>query len=162
MTQPVDDDHREHDGFERVHVENDWYDGPRSGLADVGGQPHYFQAVDSYHHPDEPDDEYFVWPASSAALACERQQWAIFVEWNTRFEAGTASVETHPGHGGVNARYDELTAQLAQHRAMPTDARRFAAEWHWLPADRTTRYHLDGPDYLVKWRSPQQQSTTTV
>lgn len=160
MTSPAEGRHPAADGFERVYVENDWYDGPRSGLADVGGKPHYFQAVYD-HHPDEPDDEYFVWPASEAALAMEREQWAIFVEWNTRYEAGTATVGNHPGHGGISARYDDLTALLATHRAMPSAARRLAADWHWRPANHTTRYHLDGPGYLVKWQSPRPAPPTT-
>ncbi|WP_405594401.1 hypothetical protein OG741_01840 [Streptomyces sp. NBC_01410] len=28
------------DGFERVYVELEWYDGPRAGLADVDVVPH--------------------------------------------------------------------------------------------------------------------------
>jgi hypothetical protein len=150
MAEPAGDDYRAHDGFERVHVELDWYDGPRSGLADVDGIPHYFQAVHDYLHPGEPDDEYFVWPASDTAMALEHEQWGIFVDWNTRYEAGAATVDSHPGHGGINARYDELTSLLAPYRAAPPGARRLAAEWR--PKDRTMRYDADGPDYLVRWR----------
>ncbi len=152
MTTPAAGGHQAHYGFEHVHIELDWYDGPRSGLADVDGIPHYFQAVHDYGRPDEPDGEYLVWPANSTALALEREQWAIFVDWNTRYETGTATVDSHPGHGGINARYDQLTALLAPHRAVPPRARRLAAEWRWQPNNRTTRYHLDGPDYLVRWR----------
>ncbi|MEW2181071.1 hypothetical protein AB0890_32680 [Streptomyces sp. NPDC005406] len=43
------------DGFERVHVELEWYDGPRVGLAYIAGEPHYF---DGYGQcvGDEPDE----------------------------------------------------------------------------------------------------------
>jgi hypothetical protein len=136
-------------GFEHVYVESDWYDGPRGGLADVNGVPHYFEAVHSYRHPDAPDDRYHVWPADSGTVALECEQWAIFVAWNSRYEAGTATTGTHPAHGGVDARYDELTALLARHRAVPPGARQLAAEWR--PIDRATRYHADGPGYLVRW-----------
>jgi hypothetical protein len=34
------------DGFERVHIELDWYDGPRHGLADVDGMARYFLGHD--------------------------------------------------------------------------------------------------------------------
>jgi hypothetical protein len=56
MASPAADGPEAHDGFERVHVELDWYDGPRGGLADVDGLPHYFQSVPGC----EPDDEYLV------------------------------------------------------------------------------------------------------
>jgi hypothetical protein len=83
-------------------------------------------------------------------LALEREQWAIFVDWNTRYEAGTAAMEAHPGHGGVNARFDELTRLLEPHRTVPGGARLFAAEWRWSVSPM--RYHVGGPDYRVRWR----------
>jgi hypothetical protein len=61
---------------------------PRGGLADINEAPHYFRAVNDYAHPGQPDAECFVWPASQTALAWEREQWAILVELNTRYEAG--------------------------------------------------------------------------
>jgi hypothetical protein len=89
------------DGFERVYVELEWYDGPCAGLADVGGKYHYFQSCD-YDHAHEAV-EYNVWPASDAAVQLEREQWAIFVNWNERYEAGTVGPETHPSQGGIRA-----------------------------------------------------------
>lgn len=150
MVDSAEEDRQKQAGFERVHVELDWYDGPRGGLADVEGVAHYFQAVHSYSR-GEPDDEYFVWPASETTLAMEREAWTIFVDWNARYETGAATTDTHPAIEGANARYDELTALLAPCRAEPNDARRLVAEWR--PSGRAVRYHTDGPDYVVRWRS---------
>lgn len=139
-------------GFEPVHVEGDWYDGPRSGLADVNGSMHYFQAVYDHHHPDEPDDEYFVWPASDTAVAMEREQWAIFAEWSMRYETDKATAGPHPA--GTNSRYDELATLLVLHRAIPDQVRRLAADWHW--GNRPAHYPPSGPIYWVKWHEPNQ------
>lgn len=111
------------DGFERVYVELEWYSGPRAGLADVSGTPHHFLSDDW----DEAD-AYSVWLASDAAVKLEREQWVIFVRWNERCEAGTVGPETHPSHGGIDARYDELTLLLAPYRQAPDDARRLLGE----------------------------------
>lgn len=135
------------DGFERVYVELEWYDGPRAGLADVDGKSHYFQGYD-YDHADEAD-EYCVWPANDVAVEREREQWAIFVRWNERYEAGTAGLETHPGHGGIDARYDELDLLLAPFRQVPDDARWLAGE---LRFDAGARYRAEGPGYWFRWR----------
>src|SRR5262245_32932467 len=89
------------DGFERVYIELDWNDGARAGLADVDGVAHYFQGHD-YALSSEAD-EYAVWPASAEVLGLEREQWAIFVEWSRRYEAGVAESDSHPGHGGIDA-----------------------------------------------------------
>jgi hypothetical protein len=69
-----------------VYVENEWYDGPRAGIADVNGLPHRFAS-----QWDEASDEYLdtflVWPVAPAELALEQEQWAIFVSWNDQYEA---------------------------------------------------------------------------
>ncbi|MCX2181021.1 hypothetical protein KV205_10815 [Streptomyces sp. SKN60] len=136
------------DGFERVYAESDWYDGPRAGLADIGGRPHYFRS-DEYDHADEAD-EYRVWPASEAVVGLEREQWAIFARWNERSEAGEVGPESHPGHGGIDARYDELEQLLAPHRQAPDDARRLVGELRFVEG---ARYRVDGLDYWIRWRS---------
>jgi hypothetical protein len=114
------------DGFERVYVELEWYDGPRVGLADIGGKPHYFDGYDQYLC--DKADQYRVWPTSAAVLGLEREQWAIFVRWNECYEAGTVGPESHPGQGGIDARYDEVDVLLAPHRQAPDDARRLVGE----------------------------------
>jgi hypothetical protein len=92
---------------EHVHVENEWYDGPRAGIADVGGLPHRFA---SQWDDDEEDylGTFLVWPVAPAELALEREQWAIFVAWNDRYEAGAVRTDSHPGHVGTNPRWDEV------------------------------------------------------
>jgi hypothetical protein len=131
-------------GFERVYVELEWYDGPRAGVAAVGGAAHYFEACGW----DEAG-EYRVWPVGAAVLALEREQWAIFVRWNRRYEAGTAGVGSHPGQGGVDDRYDELDALLAPHRRAPAGARTVVGEMRF---DAGERYRADGVGYWFRWR----------
>ncbi|MET9587997.1 hypothetical protein ABZY10_33900 [Streptomyces sp. NPDC006539] len=135
------------DGFERVYVELEWYDGPRAGLADVEGKPHYFQGID-WDEADEVD-EYNVWPSSNTAVELEREQWAIFARWNEGYEAGAVGPETHPGQGGIDARYDELALLLAQYRQAPHDPRRLVGERRF---DAGTRYRVEGLDYWFRWR----------
>ncbi|MEU6237602.1 hypothetical protein [Kitasatospora sp. NPDC047058] len=147
MAETWDEEQLIADGFERVYAESEWYDGPREGLADIDGQPHYFHGYD-YDRADEAD-EYSVWPASGAAAELEREQWAIFVRWNERYEAGLAEPESHPAEGGIDARYDELEQLLAPHRQVPADARRLVGE---LRFDSGARYRADGLDYWFQWR----------
>ncbi|MEU9862780.1 hypothetical protein AB0D99_18100 [Streptomyces sp. NPDC047971] len=143
------------DGFDRVYVELDWYDGLAAGLVDIIGVPHYFQRhdVDFSVAPEN----YFVWPADAASVALEREQWAIFVDWHNRFEQGTASGAQHPGIGGVDARYDELTALLSSRRHAPSDAKLLRAEWR---LDDGARYRVDGLDVWVRWHEPTAQPGT--
>ncbi len=134
------------DGFERVYVELDWYDGPRAGVADIDGVPHYFYSDDWTSSVEA--DTYHVWPASEVAVAWEREQFAIFARWDEGYQTGAVKLETHPGHGGTDARYDELTMLLAPFRQPPDDARRFTGELRFVGG---ARYRVDGLDYWFKW-----------
>lgn len=143
----------EHGGYERVYVELDWDSGPRKGVADIDGVPHYFEgwAFDQ----GSVIDKYVVWPVGPDALAMERASWVIFVEWNDRYEAGATGADTHPGQGGISARYDELQDLLAPHRVAPEDAKPMLGQMQHL--DAAQRYRVDGVDYLMRW-NPGQSS----
>ncbi|WFC40608.1 hypothetical protein [Pseudoxanthomonas sp. SE1] len=135
---------------ETVHVENDWYDGPRAGVANIGGEPHRFKSLF-----DETDDEYLgtflVWPLEEEVLDLEREQWQIFVAWNARYESGEVSGDSHPGYHGTNARWDEIEAILKPGRdEIPASARRAIAEMTYL--DREVRYANSGPAYMLGWK----------
>ncbi|MBK3574789.1 hypothetical protein JHN63_13385 [Streptomyces sp. MBT65] len=131
------------DGFEPTYVDLEWYDGPRKGLALIHGVPHYYEGWE-YDARDEAY-EYAVWPASEAAVAMEREQWAIFV----RYQVSDPRGDEHPGLEGIDARYDELDLLLAPHRQAPEGARRLLGEMRFDDGD--DRYRLDGVDHWFRW-----------
>ncbi|WP_067714101.1 hypothetical protein [Nocardia yamanashiensis] len=139
------------DGFERVYVESERYDWPRSGLADIGGRPHYFEGWAF----DRVDVGYLfnVWPANAEAVTWELERWAIYARWDQRFIAGEVTSDSHPGQGGIDARYDELTAALAPHRQVPANSRKLVAEMRF---DKGDRYRVDGTDMWFRWHPPEQ------
>jgi hypothetical protein len=57
--------------------------------------------------------------------------------------------ESHPGQGGIDARYDELDVLLAPHRQPPDDARRLVGEMRF---DAGGRYRVEGMGYWFRWR----------
>jgi hypothetical protein len=133
---------------EKVYVEGEWYDGPRSGIADINGVPHRFTSLF-----DEADGEYLgtfvVWPVNEVSLALEIEQWQIFVEWNSLYESGMANTQSHPGNGGVNPRWDEIEALLKQCRSeVPANAKKALAVLESL--NRDLRYEFCGPDYMLR------------
>jgi hypothetical protein len=87
----------------------DLYDGIRSGLAEFHGAPHYFECV---FQDDNYTDTFELRPIDSLLLAEATEQWSIYRAWERRFHSGEASLDTHPGHGGVVPRYDELERSI--------------------------------------------------
>ncbi|MFD6356905.1 hypothetical protein [Nocardia tengchongensis] len=141
------------DGFERVYVESGRYDWPREGLADIDGRPHYFEGWAF----DRVEGGYLfnVWPASEQAVAWELEWWAIFARWDQRYVAGEVGTDSHPGHGGIDARYDELAALLATHRQVPANARKLVAEMRF---DKGDRYRVEGTDMWFRWHRVEESA----
>ncbi len=97
--------------FEKVHTIRDLYDGVRTGTADFDGAPHYFASLYD-DHADGYVDRFRLYSVSAEFMERELAHWAIFRAWESKFHRGLAPLETHPGHGGVNAEYDELSRWL--------------------------------------------------
>jgi hypothetical protein len=87
----------------------DFHDGARSGLSDFGGKPHYFKCV--FANGDY-TDSFELKPIDSTLLQVAKEQWVIYRTWERKFHAGEVPLETHPGHGGIVPRYDELDRSI--------------------------------------------------
>ncbi|MFE6611242.1 hypothetical protein [Amycolatopsis sp. NPDC057786] len=130
-------------GYERVYVENEYWDGPVSGVADVDGVPSYFQSA-YFAGEDEADSgEFLIWPIARSTLEAEIEHYLIFAEWLCNGQVGP-----HPGSPPKNVRFGELDEILAPLRRVPRTHRRRVASWASFDDDR---YRLDGPGYLVRW-----------
>jgi len=141
--------------MEKVYVENDWYDGPRNGIANYKGLPHRFVA--NFDELKGYEDTFKLFPVTDDELSLEIEQWRIFVEWNKRYESGEAEVDTHPGHGGINQRYDEINKILRPKRKkIPSNA--IEAKAIFEDNGQESRYESTGPSYGVEWKSIQQQA----
>ncbi len=119
--------------FERVYTIWDYYDGPRSGIANVNGQPHYYDCEWS----DEQDDfanTFLVVPVDEEKLAIALKDWESWRKWEFAFHRGELDLSTHPvnvtgvpSHASFEAEFrskiDVLRANSvrlhAQFRALP-------------------------------------------
>jgi hypothetical protein len=98
--------------FETVHTCTDWYDGPRRGVADLGGVPHLFESqwADGEYLDN---DTYLLTPIDLETLALALEDWAIWQRWVTAFHRGEATRDTHPALPADRPRHDELDRLLA-------------------------------------------------
>lgn len=98
---------------QHVYMVWDTYDGVRSGIADFNGKPHHFQC-----RFDEEADDYSALfdlkKIDEETLKLALKQRAIYRTWEADFHSGKVPLDTHPGHGGLDKRYDELERLLKQ------------------------------------------------
>lgn len=134
---------------ERVLVENGWHDGPRAGIANVRGVPHRFRCIFD-EQVDDWTDEYVVVPIAPETLALEIEQFQIFADWRDQYDRGLVRLESHPGHGGMNKRWDELERELSSRREIGGATALRAVAAFQMPEDGS-RYGKSGPTYTVRW-----------
>lgn len=97
--------------FEIVHMITDWYDGARKGVADIKGQPHYFENC------WEEDKQFWsdislLRPLDADTFALVTEDWEIWLRWEKAFKEGRTLQETHPCLPEDKLRHDELKSML--------------------------------------------------
>jgi hypothetical protein len=108
--------------YERVHIIWDFYDGVRTGIADLNGGPHYFASL--YDENEEHSDNFNLYPVAPEFMQRAVRNWDIYRAWERKFHSGETDFKAHPGHHGTNAEYDELKSrldyQITRLQALPT------------------------------------------
>jgi hypothetical protein len=82
-------------GFEEVFTVTDYYDGPRQGVANYQGLPHFYDCFFSEHARDY-SNLYRLTPVSHEAFQLALEDWAIWERWERAFHAGETNRDTHP------------------------------------------------------------------
>jgi hypothetical protein len=99
------------EGYEAVLSIEDYFDGPRSGVANFHGVPHYFncafdEACDEYSH------EYDLVPLDQDGAKSAQNKWQIFLRWRNAFDSGKAEISTHPALPEEIDEYKEVASRL--------------------------------------------------
>lgn len=96
---------------DRILTVNDYYDGPRLGIAEVHGVAHIYQA-EFDHSTEAYGDTYFVSPIDPALLALVLEDWEIWLRWEAAHQRGDVTLESHPALPAERARHEALTSAI--------------------------------------------------
>ncbi len=92
---------------DRVLTINDYYDGPRLGVAELNGVPHIYEA-EFDHRTDEYGDTYFLSPIDADLLSLLLEDWDIWRRWDAAYRRNEVTVESHPALPEERKRHEEL------------------------------------------------------
>jgi hypothetical protein len=97
--------------YEIVHTVTDYYDGPRQGIANYRGVPHFYECI---FDPDKDDysDLYRLTPLDESTFQLAMEGWAIWKRWEHAFYAGKTTIATHPALPEDAAWHKELKQAL--------------------------------------------------
>lgn len=119
--------------YERVYTIWGFYDGARTGIADFNGVPHYFACLFN-EVADDYSDNFRLYPVGIEFIERAIRTDEIYRVWENKFQSGEVGIETHPGHGEIDAEYDEIKSwldnEIAGLRAIPS---LYGAEFRVLP-----------------------------
>jgi hypothetical protein len=93
--------------YEIVFTVTEYYDGPRKGMANYQGKPHFYECVFD-ENQDDYSDRYRLTPVNEEMFGLAMEDWEIWRRWETAFEAGTADISSHPALPEDRPRHDEL------------------------------------------------------
>jgi hypothetical protein len=131
-----------------VYTINEYWDGPRLGVANVSSQPHIHESRFN-SDKDDFEDLYFVSPIEPELLALIFEDWDIWNRWSEAFDRGETSKETHPALPQDRARHDEVTNLIGERfKTDPADCRRLK------PTFRSV--HLGWNGMEVDWFEPER------
>ena len=112
---------------DRVLTINDYYDGPRLGIAEVDGIPHVYES-EFDHSSDDYGDTYFVSPVDPELASLVLEDYAIYSRWAAAFKRKEVTVESHPALPRERPRHEELLAAIGDRlRTDPENRRYFKA-----------------------------------
>ncbi|MBF9239958.1 hypothetical protein I2I05_21380 [Hymenobacter sp. BT683] len=100
---------------EPVYTMTDWYDGPRKGVANFEGTPHYYECpwyagIDT--GSGELPGHYLLTPLDAETFRLALEDWAIWERWEAAFAAGMTTQDTHPVLPEDRPRHDEIEQLL--------------------------------------------------
>jgi hypothetical protein len=98
-------------GWERIFTITEYYDGPRQGVANFKGQPHFYDCIFDEGRSNY-SDLYRLTPLAPHILDLAREDWAIWERWESAFNAGNTTRETHPALPEDRVRYEEIRVAL--------------------------------------------------
>jgi hypothetical protein len=98
-------------GLEEGFTVTDYYDGPRQGIANFRGKPHFYDCIFDEVRQDY-SDRYRLTPISDHIFDLAMEDWAIWERWQAAFHAGKATRKSHPALPHDRERHDQIRCVL--------------------------------------------------
>ena len=136
-------------GYEPVHTVTDYYDGPRKGIADFEGRPHFYES-----EWDDLADEYAITfrltPVEPRLFELALESWSIWRRWETAFHQGRTRQSTHPALPEETMRNNELH-RILERELKINDGYYIRAQGDFKPLNDPTWNGLGWRPLQVRW-----------
>jgi hypothetical protein len=135
------------EGYEKVYSYN-WYDGPRSGVADYKGKPYYFESQWEDLNNLE-SDSFKLSPISKNLLSLVIEYWQLWKKLEEAYKQGLTTQETHPFLPS-DAHEGKRLDQILKNELKIDETNHLKARADFIGAT-AQQFKSSGIDFLVKW-----------
>lgn len=143
--------------WEPVHTVDNFWDRPRSGVADFGGAPHFYDCIFD-DDADDWTDRYVLGPLPSTAFATVMEHWALLERWRNALDRGDVTVKSAPVFPEDRSLYTQLRAEIDEVREATCAAGpSFEARGLFRRSDHDERRQRPGgvmAKWTVRWTKP--------
>jgi hypothetical protein len=107
---PITESARPKRGYELVFTVEEFYDGPRKGVANYLGQPHYYDCIFS---ADEGYSElYRLTPINQRTFDHAVEAWEIWRKWEFAYHTKKVNLKSHPALRADTTKYKKMCRML--------------------------------------------------
>jgi hypothetical protein len=99
--------------LDKVYTVTDYYDGPRAGVAEFRGQPHYYECQFD-ETSDNWSDTFLLRPIDSETFKLALEDWDIWERWNVAREAEEVDLDTSPALPEERERHNQIAEVLKE------------------------------------------------
>ncbi len=96
-------------GYGEILTINNYYDGPKEGIATYKGQPHHYLFLDEEAIDEDKWLELFeLKPLDASTFELAMESWQIWIRWEEAFYGQKTTHDTHPALPEERQRYEEI------------------------------------------------------
>lgn len=106
--------------YERVLTVTEYYDGPKEGIADYRGKPHFYKCIWD-NDKDNYSSSFMLSPLDDKIVKIAEEHWRMWLRWREACMRGSAPLESGPVLLQDRPRYEEMKPDLERMLVLDSD-----------------------------------------
>jgi len=135
---------------EKVYTVEDYYDGPRGGIANFNGKPHIYECLFDYLE-DEYSNGFKLMEISEETLQIALNSWDLWIKWDSKQNKTKEEMDSHPVLPEDRNLFNQLSTEL-EIRLKIDDSKAIIADGTFESIEKGWN------GYVVEWKLRKEQN----
>jgi len=135
---------------EKVYTVENYYDEPRSGIANFEGKPHVYECTFDYLE-EEYSNRFKLMEVSNETLQLALKAWHLWIKWDNKPDKSKVELDSHPVLPKDKNKHIELSKELNK-RLKIDETKAFFAD------GKFESYEKGWNGYQVEWKIRKEKN----